>query len=140
ISDQDGLHLPFNISSNDGESSSLLPFGLHSELYRDIVYEKSIPVITKRLDTLLNDDLSIDVSDYNFLNIDLQGMELPALKSLGTLLWRIRYAYVEINKAEVYSGCALLPELDSHLAKFGFVRKQVAWAVDDIWGDAFYMR
>lgn len=138
ISEIDGEERDFNISSNGGESSSLLPFGLHAEMHPDVTYIKTIRVITTRMDTLLRQE-KVDLLNYNFLNIDLQGAELMALKSMAEHLQRIRYAYIEVNKKELYKGCPLVYDIDAYMACFGFIRKAERWT-DKFWGDAFYIK
>jgi FkbM family methyltransferase len=49
-----------------------------------------------------------EIETFNFLNIDIQGNELAALKGATKLLTGpIRYVYLEINEAELYVGCPL---------------------------------
>ncbi len=135
ISDKDGETVTFNISSNEGQSSSILELGTHKDLHPDVSYTSKLEMVTSRVDTVLS---GMDLSGIDFLNIDLQGMELPALKSMGNLLSNFRYAYLEVNREQVYKGCAEIQEIDSFLATFGFERKETDWV--NGWGDAFYVR
>ena len=64
----------FNISNN-GQSSSILDFGLHSHYHPHVHYVSSFEVETK----LLKNILPKYNIDYNFLNFDIQGAELKAL-------------------------------------------------------------
>ena len=67
----------FNISNN-GQSSSILDFGLHSHFHPHVVFVNSLEIETKLLkDVICNYDI-----DYNFVNLDIQGVELRALKSM----------------------------------------------------------
>ena len=56
--------------------------------------------------------------DYNFLNFDIQGAELKALKSMEEYLPKVDYLYTEVNSDYVYKECALISELDNYLKKF----------------------
>lgn len=138
ISDVDGQEKEFNISSNDGESSSLFDFGVHAELHPDVTFVDKIKVVTKRIDTLLKEN-NLSLEGFDFLNIDLQGAELLALKSMGDLLSQFKYAYIEVNRKDTYIGCPHVSEIDEYLAKFGFVGVQERW-VDDTWGDKAYIK
>ena len=51
----------------------------------------------------------------------------------------IDYIITEINRDELYKGCAKIEEVDSFLSSFGFRRVMVNWA-EKPWGDAFYIK
>ena len=122
--------------SNNGQSSSILDFGLHTHFHPDVVFVNSIQTETKLLkDIICNYDI-----DYNFLNLDIQGVELRALKSMEEYLSKIDYIYTEVNSDYVYKDCNLVTEIDDYLKEFGFDRVETAWAGDCRWGDAFYIR
>jgi FkbM family methyltransferase len=125
----------FNISNN-GQSSSILEFGLHSTFHPHVTFVNSIEMETKLLkDIICNHDI-----DYNFVNLDIQGVELRALKSMEEYLHKIDYIYTEVNSDFVYKDCNLITELDEYLKKFNFVRVETKWAGHYRWGDAFYMK
>jgi FkbM family methyltransferase len=129
-----GEKLELNISSNSG-SSSLLEFGSHKNSYPEITFETRESVVTSRLD-----DLLAPYSIPNFLNLDIQGVELQALQSLGRKLELIDFIYVEINTKDVYLGCTKLWELDDFLATHGFQRKATRRYLRHGWGEALYCR
>jgi len=125
----------FNITNN-GQSSSILEFGLHSIHHPQVVFINSIETETKLLkDIICNYDI-----DYNFINLDIQGVELRALKSMEEYLPKIDYIYSEVNSDYVYKDCNLITEIDDYLKKFGFVRAETSWEGETRWGDAFYIR
>jgi FkbM family methyltransferase len=125
----------FNISNN-GQSSSILEFGLHSQFHPHVVFVNSVETETKLLkDVICNYDI-----DYNFVNLDIQGVELKALKSMEEYLHKIDYIYTEVNSDYVYKDCNLINELDDYLKKFDFTRVETIWAGDYRWGDAFYVK
>jgi len=126
--------IPFYISNNV-QSSSMLELGLHKEYHPHIHYVHTIYVETK----LLKNILPKYNIDYNFLNLDIQGAELKALKSMEEYLPKIDYIYTEVNSDYVYTNCALVNELDEYLAKFGFIRIETKWT-EYKWGDAFYIK
>tara|TARA_R110000782_G_scaffold195198_2_gene284732 strand:+ start:97 stop:714 length:618 start_codon:yes stop_codon:yes gene_type:complete len=134
VGDVDGQEVTFHISNNAGQSSSFLDLGTHKEQHPDVHYIKDLKLKTVRLDTLLE---GLD-SDYNFLNMDLQGAEGLALKGMGKLLDQFDYLYLEVNKTEVYKGCMQLPEMDEFLKDFH--RVETLWPGRCTWGDAFYIR
>lgn len=143
ISDTDDQEVTFNISNNDGQSSSFLEFGTHAEMHADVKFINHIKLKTKRIDTIFKEN-NLQITDYQFLNMDLQGAELLALKSMGTLMEHVKYAYLEVNKKEVYKNCARVEEIDAFLARYGFVGVEEQYARDknkvEQWGDKFYIK
>ncbi len=136
ISDVDGDTTWFNIANNEGQSSSLLELGIHKTEHPEVAYDSRIEVTTTRLDTLFADfPLECDM-----LNLDLQGAELMALKSLGSRLDEFKWLYIEVNKAPMYVGCPLVEEIDEYVAQFGFRRVETKWCGRFSWGDSLYIK
>jgi FkbM family methyltransferase len=125
----------FNVSNN-GQSSSILNFGLHSKYHPHINYIGYFYQETKLLKNII---ANYDIS-FNFLNFDIQGAELKALKGMEEYLHNVDYLYTEVNSDYVYKECCLITELDDYLKKFGLYRVQTKWCEDFKWGDAFYIR
>jgi len=124
----------FNISNN-GQSSSILEFGLHSHYHPHVHFVGKFEGKTQ----LLKDILPKYNINYNFLNLDIQGAELKALKGMEGYLNKVDYIYTEVNCDYVYKDCALIQELDEYLLKFGLHRVETNWT-EYRWGDAFYIR
>lgn len=137
ITDTDNKELDFHITNN-GESSSILDLGKHTIHHPHIHVTETIKVKTKRLDSLIKENL-IDINSYNFLNIDIQGVELLALKGAGNLINSIDFIYTEVNTAHLYKNCALIDEIDYYLGHFGFSRKETEMTQYE-WGDALYCK
>lgn len=135
ITDCDNDTLQFNITNN-GQSSSVLNLDKHKIYYPNIYVTETVKVKTKRFDTLVSEN-NINITNYNFLNLDIQGAELLALKSFGNLLNNIDYVYTEVNKAKLYENCALIEEIDAYLTDFKRVETVITGAE---WGDALYIR
>jgi FkbM family methyltransferase len=134
VLDEDNIKLPLHISSNS-QSTSLLEFGTHIKNYPNIEITNQVFVSTKRLDSL------IEKSEMpNFINLDIQGVELKALQGLGNLLDEVKYLYTEVNRLEVYKNCTLIKELDNFLKSKGFKRIATRWHWIEGWGDALYVR
>lgn len=127
----------FNVANNDSQSSSLLELGHHKVIHPEVEFIDSIPVKTFRLDDLLKD---FTIQGDWFLNIDIQGAELFALRGLGELLGKFKWVYSEVNMKEVYKGCATIIDIDAYLHSRGFLRKETGEWVADSWTDALYIR
>lgn len=122
--------------SNNGQSSSILDLGLHKTLHPEIHYVKSFQSRSKRLENVI----STYTIPFNFLNLDIQGVELRALKSLGKYLEKVDYIYTEVNSDFVYEKCDLIGDIDEYLGTFGFKRVETKWFGRGKWGDAFYIK
>jgi len=134
ISDKNG-HSIFR-TTNNLASSSLLDLGTHIKHHPHIhnIDKSVVEVIT--LDKLIKQN-SIKISDYNMLNLDIQGTELMALKGMTKNLKHIKYIYTEVNMEEVYKGCCLMKEIDEYLTDFERVETKIT---KYCWGDALYCR
>ena len=134
---ESGIKFNFNITNN-GQSSSILELEKHKHYYPQIEYIEFQEKESTTLDDLFaKNNLNIEL--YNFLNLDLQGVELDVVKGFKNNLNKIKYIYTEVNIGEVYKNCSKLHDIDSYLKEFGFVRHetQITWAE---WGDAFYIQ
>lgn len=136
ISDEDNKLYEFNITNN-GQSSSILKLDKHKIHHPQIHVSDVINVHSKRMDSLLSEN-DININDYDFLNIDIQGAELLALKGFGDLLNNIKYIYTEINTNTLYEDCALVSEIDEYLSNYGFKRIETSMTEFE-WGDALYI-
>jgi len=124
--------------SNNGQSSSILELGTHKQGYPSIRYVNAVEVRNNRIDKMYIED-NISNNFANFLNIDIQGAELLALKGMGELLHHFDYAYIEVNRDYVYKKCALVNEVDEYLLRFNFKRVETLWT-NKKWGDALYIK
>jgi FkbM family methyltransferase len=120
--------------ANNGQSSSILKPKKHLEQYPHITFNSTEEVHMFKLD-----DIDINLTQYNFLNIDVQGYELEVFKGAFGTLKNIDYIISEVNRDEVYENCPHVDELDEYLSQFGFKRVETDWA-GGIWGDALYIK
>ena len=127
-----------HIANNNGQSSSILDLGTHKVYYPKIKYIQDQEIQLIRLDNFFSIEGN-NISDFNFLNIDVQGVELNVVKSFGTLITKMDYIYTEVNEEYLYCDCTLINEIDTYLNKFGFSRKATRMTSNK-WGDAFYLK
>ena len=126
-----------NIASN-GQSSSLLDLGTHKVDYPNIKYVQSKEVIIKPLDKWIEENY-LERKLYNFINIDIQGYELEALKGMVKQFEFLDYIYLEVNYREVYKNCSQLKDIDKFLNKNHFYRVGM-YRTNKGWGDAVYVK
>lgn len=141
VADQEQL---FNVTNLKSLSSSVFPFGTHAVVSPDMHFVEHKYLQTSTLDGVV---AAQGVTRCNFLNMDLQGAEMLALRGAPLLLEKIDYIFCEINVDELYIGCVLLPELDRFLGDLGYHRVATQMAGNPErgpgwvgWGDGFYVR
>jgi FkbM family methyltransferase len=121
VGEVDGEVINFNITNNT-LSSSTLDFKEHSKLHPHVKVVDKFEAKTKTLNTIFKEN-NLNFSDYNFLVLDIQGVELSAIKGLQDNLSHFDIIFTEVNEDELYEGCCRLNELDSYLTSFNFKRR-----------------
>ena len=129
--------IELNIASFD-QSSSILQLGTHKLHYPQIGIVDTIKVPAKRMENFI-ELFGIPMKSYNFVNVDIQGAELSALKGFGKYLNFIDFIYTEVNKEELYLNCCLLDELTAFLEHNGFELAELTMDPAN-WGDALFIR
>jgi FkbM family methyltransferase len=125
--------------ANNGQSSSMLKLGTHALYYPHIIYVNEFQTTSKRIDNLLKEN-NYEKFKFNFVNLDIQGSELKALKSMESYLkTEIDYVYTEINIEHLYQNATQLDELCSYLELFGFQMVEIVITPMN-WGDAFFIK
>ncbi len=132
----------FNIMQGPGEhhdySSSILPPKEH------LVVHPEIKVVEQRnIGVYPFDDLarvcSMDQTVFNLLVVDVQGFELDVLEGCKNTLPFMDYVLCEVNREEMYHGCAMVSDVDNFLS-FRFRRVLSDWCgPKGAYGDALYI-
>lgn len=131
-----------NIMQGPGEhhdySSSLLPPKEH------LVVHPEIKVVEQRnIGVYPFDDLArvcaLDTTMFNLLVVDVQGFELDVLGGAPLTLAMMDYVLCEVNREEMYTGCAMVSDIDNFLS-FRFRRVLTDWCgPKGAYGDALYI-
>jgi FkbM family methyltransferase len=121
-------------TANMGQSSSILEPVIHATQYPHIVFNKKEVVQMKKLD-----NIDINLENYNFINIDVQGYELEVFKGGEKVLEQIDFIIAEINRDELYRGCTQINELKDFLNNYGFELVEESW-VGGNWGDGLFIK
>lgn len=121
-----------HVSNNGSQSSSVLPLGTHKIQHPEVYYTHDVEVEMRTLDGF---KLPFEV---DFLNMDIQGYELQALKGLGDKISVFNWAYLEVNKKELYEGCGLYDDIVIYLGAFGLYPVESRWVGG--WGDCLFTR
>jgi FkbM family methyltransferase len=117
------------------QCSSLFELGILREISPEMVEVNSREVITRKIDSIISTQDQID-----FINLDIQGSELEALKGAMKTLSTVKWVYTEVNRKEIYKSCPLIEEIDLFLKDQGFSRAATRWSFREDWGDALYVR
>ena len=139
VSDMDGVGVQFHVANNQAQSSSFLEFGTHTKEHPSVKWVRHETLHTVRVDTLFAKHGVELLGDDWFLNVDLQGAELLALRGMGDLLRHFRWAYIEVNERGLYKGCPLVGDVDAFMDHHGFTGAEVRMT-DFGWGDKLYIR
>jgi len=132
---EDDSVVDLKVASN-GQSTSVLDFGYHAELYPDITFVESRKQLTRTGDSFrcFKNERSIGL-----MNIDVQGTEQQVLIGFEETMERVNAVYCEVNTQEIYVGGAFFSDLDQWLRLRGF--ELCDWEISHVgWGDALWIR
>jgi hypothetical protein len=136
ITDKDDEAIVFNVSNNF-QSSSVLEFGTHLVEHPGIVYVDKLYQTSITIDTFFERN-TLDASNYNFWNFDIQGAELMALKGATKSIQHAKVLYLEVSEKELYKNCGLITEIDTFLSQYNF-KRVLTKMTQHGWGDALYI-
>lgn len=122
--------------ANNSQSSSILKPKHHLIQYPHIQFNKTEEVEMITLDSFIKEN---NLKGYNFINIDVQGYELEVFKGALETLKNVDCIISEVNRAEMYEGCASVYEIDDYLSSYRFERVETSWE-GVTWGDALYIK
>lgn len=131
-------HTEGGVENGSGASSSLYRPKKHLTEHPQVKFNAKEEVRVECLDNFLTDN-NIDISSYNFLNIDVQGYELEVLAGAVKFLPQVDMAIIEVNRDEVYENCPMIGEIDQLMNMHGLGRAHTFWQSES-WGDALYVR
>jgi FkbM family methyltransferase len=122
---KDNEEIDFYLSNNDYASSSIFEFGELSVGIKSLWFNKNLKhILKKKLTTTTIDTLvrrySINIKNYNYWVIDLQGAELLALNGAHETLNLCKYIYIEVSDGQVYKNGAQWRDVKKFLEKKNF--------------------
>jgi len=139
ITDRDNEEYEFKISNNNSQSSSILDFNLHKNNHPNVNFINKIKLKSITIDTFLEKKL-IPYNNINVLVLDIQGVELKALKGASQLLNNIDIIYTEVNIDDTYKDCDKLDSMDIYLKQYNFKRIYTYIFYNHTYGDAVYIK
>ena len=112
----------FNISNNDSASSSIFQFGKDSKS-KNLKMVQSVELKSKKFDSLVK-EYSIDILNFDFWILDLQGSELMALNGAQKSLKNCNSLLVEVSKDDQYLNAPRWEDIKKFLNQFNFYPHQ----------------
>lgn len=119
VLDKDDQTITLHVSNNEGESSSVMDFALHRDVWPSVYFTRDIEIRSHKLDTIIDRE-HIDLAGYDGLVLDVQGSELLVLKGAQQVLQHARMVRVEVADFEAYAGCARPNQIAAFLETYGF--------------------
>lgn len=133
----EGERVLFNVASNGGQSSSILPLGAHAEHHPSVVYTATQAMVTTTVDRLVA--LHSPRRVPNLLVVDAQGADLRVLHGATRSLPHIEGVFVEVSEEPLYAGGCTLEDVTGFLRGFGFRQRWMSLDGNGH-GNAFYGR
>ena len=106
------------------------------------IFKNKIKVSVKTLDCLLEEH-DHNFSDFQFLNIDAQGVELKVLNGAQKLLNNKNLKYILIESTvdkPFYKENSTFAEIKNFLETKNFKFLEMIWHNVNVWGDALFVR
>jgi FkbM family methyltransferase len=132
--------------SGSTEPASILGLKRFKEIVKTLHTPRTVSVPAITLDGLFEVH-GIPRSDYNFINIDIQGAELLAFRGASKVLEGIDVIISEVNVIEMYDGAPSESEIAQFLAVHGFRKEDAAYhALYDetssfpAWGECLFVK
>ncbi len=119
----DGQTAKFYISSNGGESSSMLRPHKHLTLYPSVNFADPLAITGWSLDSLVRictEQNKGCCSFYELIYMDVQGAELEVVKGASRQLAEGKYVYTEIGLGGGYQGDVDMETLLGALRNYGY--------------------
>jgi FkbM family methyltransferase len=135
-----GVEIPFNISSNNAESSSVFKFKWHEALHPHISTQSTVILKSQLLDDVIENFFEEKIPRVSLLVLDLQGAEYQALLGAKKLLMLTQAIHVEVSRVELYKGQKLFYEINEMLNLMDFILVSHDLTGKTSSGDALFIR
>lgn len=117
------------------KSSSILPPGETLNTHPWLKFEQRIKVETITIDFFCSEN---NISEVDFIHMDVQGAELMVLQGAENILKKIKCIWLEVECVALYKNQPLKSEVERRMKDAGFVKTIDTTA--SISGDQFWVR
>lgn len=139
---QDGREVNFYVSSNNGESSSVLEPDRHLVDYPYVSFSEKSTLTSFTADSILKavaQSRPEIAGAIELLFMDVQGAELNVLQGASNVLQKVKFIYTEVGLGGGYKGDVHVYDLIMYLKSFGFDIYFLEIGRTG-WGNAFFVR
>ena len=138
VLDETPGEITLNITSNNGESASILELNTHKLYYPTIKVVEKLHLNSQTLSNFIKTN-NINKDNLDFLVMDIQGAELRVLRGSPHILNNVKMICTEINAEELYHGAGLFKDLKDFLELHDFIC--VSHVINkEKWGDALFIK
>lgn len=138
VLDETPGEITLNVTSNNGESASILELNTHKVYYPTIKVVEKLQLKSQTLSNFIS-TANINKETLDFLVMDIQGAELRVLRGSPDVLDHVKMICTEINAEELYHGAGLFKDLKDFLEIHDF--KCVSYVINkEKWGDALFVK
>ncbi len=129
----DGEEVTLHIPDRDDMASLLKSKEAHST--------ESVTIQTKTIDTFAEEE-SITLEDYDFLNLDVEGVELEVLEGMEKTLSHFKYLIVEASLTPRFEGSSsTLESITTFVMERGYEMLEISSSFKDLgWGDVLFIK
>jgi FkbM family methyltransferase len=139
VSDIQDEVVNFKVASNTGSSTIFEPTNSWYETFADLSFQKTEEIKCSRIDHILcNNFPQSFLESIKFLVIDIEGAELKALKSMGSLIDKVEFALVEVSLRPNFQNAPLMIDIDKFFLQHSFRKIYLKYGPSS--GDALYQR
>ncbi len=107
-----------SVGAGGSDSSSILDPALHGQFFSDVNFTSRIRVESFTIDDLLS---RIGSPRFDFMWLDLQGLELDVLAASPTARNQVKVIYMEVSRHELYAGAPTYRQVFERMRSWGFV-------------------
>lgn len=107
-----------SVGAGGSDSSSILDPAMHGQFFSDVSFTSRIRVESFTIDDLLT---RIGCPRFDFMWLDLQGLELDILAASQTARSQVKAIYMEVSRHELYAGAPTYRQVFDRMRTWGFV-------------------
>jgi FkbM family methyltransferase len=138
-----GQERTFFVSSQAGESSSMLKPTGHLDIHPQVGFDNELILRTSTVDEIIKNLLleghEMLVNKLDLLYIDVQGAELDVLKGAQEFLSKAKFVFAEVSHGGLYEGDTSIRSIIEFLEERHF-KLAFAYINKHGWGDALFIK
>lgn len=124
-----------SVGAGGSDSSSILDPAMHGQFFSDVSFTSRIRVESVSIDDLQS---RIGIPGFDFMWLDLQGLELSVLAASPRARNQVEAIYMEVSRHQLYAGAPTYGQVFDRMRSWGFVA--VHDRVGAISGNVLFMR